>query len=55
MEFGAIICKPKDPLCYKCKLKKNCSYYKSETKIRFNIFRSTLQRRKYKSNFRKYS
>ena len=25
MEFGAIICKPKDPLCYKCKLKKNCS------------------------------
>ena len=36
MEFGAIICKPKDPLCYKCKLKKNCSYYKSETKIRFN-------------------
>ena len=22
MEFGAIICKPKDPLCHKCKLKK---------------------------------
>ena len=36
MEFGAIICKPKDPLCHKCKLKKNCSYYKSESKIRFN-------------------
>ena len=36
MEFGAIICKPKDPLCYKCKLKKNCLYYKSESKIRFN-------------------
>ena len=36
MEFGAIICKPKDPLCYKCKLKKNCSYYESESKIRFN-------------------
>ena len=29
MEFGAIICKPKDPLCYKCLLKKNCLYYKS--------------------------
>ena len=36
MEFGAIICKPKDPLCHKCKLKKNCLYYKSESKIRFN-------------------
>ena len=36
MEFGAIICKPKDPLCHKCKLKKNCLFYKSESKIRFN-------------------
>ena len=36
MEFGAIMCKPKDPLCYKCKLKKNCLYYKSESKIRFD-------------------
>ncbi len=36
MEFGALICKPKDPLCYKCLLKKNCLYYKSESKIRFN-------------------
>jgi len=36
MEFGAIICKPKDPLCYKCLLKKKCLYYKSESKIRFN-------------------
>ena len=36
MEFGAIICKPKDPLCHKCKLKKNCLYYKSQSKMRFN-------------------
>jgi len=36
MEFGALICKSKDPLCHKCKLKKNCLYYKSESKIRFN-------------------
>ena len=36
MELGAIICKPKDPLCHKCKLKKNCLYYKSESKIKFN-------------------
>ena len=36
MEFGALICKSKDPLCHKCKLKKNCLYYKSESKIRFS-------------------
>ena len=36
MEFGAIICKPKEPLCHKCKLKKSCLFYKSESKIRFN-------------------
>ena len=36
MEFGAIICKPKDPLCHKCKLKKNCLFYKSKSKIRLN-------------------
>ena len=23
MEFGALICKPKDPKCYECKIKKN--------------------------------
>ena len=36
MEFGAIICKPKDPLCNKCKLKKICLYYASESKIKSN-------------------
>jgi len=36
MEFGAIICKPKNPLCHKCKLRKICLYYESESKIRFN-------------------
>ena len=36
MEFGAIICKPKDPRCKECKIKKMCSYYKSESKIKFN-------------------
>ena len=36
MEFGAIICKSKDPLCSTCKLKKNCLYYKSESKMKFN-------------------
>ena len=35
MEFGALICKPKDPKCVECKIKKMCLYYKSESKIKF--------------------
>ena len=35
MEFGALICKPKDPRCYECKVKKMCAYYSSKTKIEF--------------------
>jgi len=35
MEFGALICKPKDPLCHRCKIKNNCKYFISETKIKF--------------------
>ena len=34
MEFGALICKSKDPSCHKCKLNKICLYYKLETKIK---------------------
>jgi len=33
MEFGALICKPKDPKCGACCLKKNCKYFKSSKKI----------------------
>jgi len=36
MEFGAMICKPKDPKCVTCGLKKNCKYFKSTNKIRNN-------------------
>ena len=36
MEFGALICKPKDPKCNECNIKKICSYYASNTKIKFN-------------------
>ena len=36
MEFGAMICKPKDPKCGTCGLKKNCKYFKSTNKIRNN-------------------
>ena len=35
MEFGALICRPKEPKCYECKLKKICLYYKSKIKIKF--------------------
>jgi len=35
MEFGALICKPIDPRCHECKIKKMCAYYASESKIRF--------------------
>ena len=35
MEFGALICKPKEPRCYECKVKKMCAYFASESKITF--------------------
>ena len=35
MEFGALICKPQDPRCNECKVKKMCKYYASESKIKF--------------------
>ncbi len=33
MEFGALICKPKDPKCGQCCLNKSCRYLKSSKKI----------------------
>ena len=35
MEFGALICKPKDPRCDECKIKKMCVYYASKSKVKF--------------------
>ena len=34
MEFGALICRPKDPKCGVCCLNKSCKYFKSSKKIR---------------------
>jgi A/G-specific adenine glycosylase len=34
MEFGALICKPKDPKCEVCCLNKTCKYFKSSNKIK---------------------
>ena len=36
MEFGALICKPKDPKCSQCCLNKSCRYLKSINKIETN-------------------
>ena len=34
MEFGALICKPKNPKCHICNLKKICKYLNSSSKIK---------------------
>jgi A/G-specific adenine glycosylase len=36
MEFGALICKPKDPKCSQCCLNKSCRYLKSSNNIETN-------------------
>jgi len=33
MEFGAIVCKPQNPLCKICNLKKYCKFFKSKNNI----------------------
>ena len=34
MEFGALICKPKEPNCFKCNIKNTCKYFKSSKKFK---------------------
>ena len=34
MEFGALVCKPKDPKCSICNLNKSCKYFNSSNKIK---------------------
>jgi A/G-specific adenine glycosylase len=34
MEFGALICKPKEPECFKCNIKTTCKYFKSKKKFK---------------------
>tara|TARA_Y100001970_G_scaffold276788_1_gene380032 strand:+ start:1691 stop:2692 length:1002 start_codon:yes stop_codon:yes gene_type:complete len=36
MEFGALICKPKDPECRICSLNKSCKYFNSSRKFKKN-------------------
>ena len=44
IEFGALICKPAEPKCFECKISKMCSYYNSETKIKFKKKKKTKQK-----------
>ena len=39
MEFGAMICKPKNPECNNCKVKKKCNYFKSKKDKKINFKR----------------
>ena len=41
MEFGALICKPKNPKCSQCCLNKSCRYLKSSNKIKTNKRKKT--------------
>jgi len=34
MEFGALVCKPKDPICGICNLNNSCKYFNSSRKIK---------------------
>ena len=34
MEFGALVCKPKNPECLKCSIKNNCKYFISNKKFK---------------------
>ena len=46
MEFGALICKPKDPKCSICNLKKMCKYFNSSNKIK-NIKKKMIKNKNY--------
>ncbi len=46
MEFGALICKPKDPNCLTCCLNKTCKYFKSSKKIK-NIKNKMIKSKNY--------
>ena len=46
MEFGALVCKPKNPNCLMCCLNKSCKYFKSEKKIK-NIKNKMIKNKNY--------
>ena len=44
MEFGALVCKPKEPKCKYCVLKKVCKFYNSQNKV--DIIRKKMTQNK---------
>ena len=46
IEFGALICKPKNPLCNLCDLRKNCKFFKSKISVSEKK-RYTIKEKKY--------
>ena len=46
MEFGALVCKPKDPICLMCCLNKTCKYFKSNKKVK-NIRNKMIKSKNY--------
>ena len=46
MEFGALICKPKNPKCGICNLNKTCKYFNSSNKIK-NIKNKMIKNKNY--------
>jgi len=46
MEFGALVCKPKDPNCVSCCLNKTCKYFKSNNKIK-NFSKKMIKNKNY--------
>jgi len=46
MEFGALVCKPKNPNCLTCCLNKTCKYFKSDNKI-INIRNKMIKNKNY--------
>ena len=46
MEFGAIICKPANPLCDECNLRKNCYFFNNKSLV-FNNKKTYLREKKY--------
>jgi A/G-specific adenine glycosylase len=44
MEFGALICKPKEPECFKCNSKVGCKYFMSDKKFKQNKKKQLLEK-----------
>jgi A/G-specific adenine glycosylase len=44
MEFGALICKPKEPECLKCNIKNTCKYFRSDKKFKQNTKKKLLEK-----------